>query len=142
MKHYINSRSIVALGTGTLFGAGLAVSGMSDRQKVLGFLDLFGNWDASLMFVMGAALLISVPGFYFVLKKKSPFLAEKYFLPENNAIDRPLIVGAVFFGLGWGLYGYCPGPAVVSLIYMNLSSVVFVGAMLAGIVLAKFVKIK
>ncbi|MFL0809753.1 MAG: YeeE/YedE family protein [Agarilytica sp.] len=142
MKHYVNCRSTAALVTGGLFGAGLALSGMSDRNKVIGFLDIFGAWDPSLMFVMGAALVLSVPGFYLVLKRHHPFLADKFFLPTSNVIDKPLIVGAALFGLGWGLYGYCPGPAVVSLVYLNLSSVVFVAAMLAGIVLAKFIKIK
>ncbi len=131
---------IFALISGMLFGLGLAVSGMTDRQKVLNFLDLFGAWDPSLAFVMGAALLVSVPAYFFILKRAKPTCDTQFHTPTTCVIDLPLILGGIFFGVGWGLYGYCPGPALTSLIYGQQSSVMFVLAMLAGMVLATIKK--
>ncbi len=135
-------KAVVGLLSGIIFGVGLAVSGMVDRNKVLGFLDIAGQWDPSLMFVMAAALIVSVPGFYWVLKQPRPLLAEKFFLPIQKTIDKPLIIGGGIFGVGWGLYGYCPGPAVASLVYFNIDSLIFVFSMLSGIALVQLVKLK
>ncbi len=124
-------QKIIALLAGLLFGAGLAASGMNDSSVVQGFLDVSGDWNPSLMFVMAAALCITVPGFQFMLKRK-PILASYFTLPSLKNIDKPLITGAIIFGMGWALVGYCPGPAIAALGYLNWESVVFVLAMLAG----------
>lgn len=124
---------LVALLGGITFGLGLAVSGMTDRNKVLNFLDLFGTWDPALMFVMGGALLVSVPGYFFVRKLQRPILSKQFFMPTNAQIDLRLIVGAALFGVGWGLYGYCPGPAIASIAYGKSETWVFVIAMTVGL---------
>ncbi len=129
-------KNIIALMAGTLFSVGLVVSGMTDASKVIGFLDIFGEWDASLMFVMGAALAIVIPSFLYILKMKKPMLCDDFSLPSSRLLDKRLVLGAVLFGVGWGLYGYCPGPAIASLTYLNPSSYVFVLAMLVGMYLA------
>ncbi|MFL0803200.1 MAG: YeeE/YedE family protein [Agarilytica sp.] len=134
-------KALIGLLTGMMFGAGLAISGMSDRNKVLNFLDLAGSWDASLMFVMAAALLVSLPAFHFILKLSKPYFDDYFHLPDNIMIDRQLVVGGVTFGIGWGLYGYCPGPAIASLVYLHLDSVIFVAAMLLGITLSRKIKL-
>ncbi len=133
-------KMVFALFSGILFGLGLAVSGMTDRQKVLNFLDLFGAWDPSLAFVMAAALLVSVPAYFFIQKRTKPLCDTQFHTPNNCVIDRSLILGGVFFGVGWGLYGYCPGPALTSLVYGEISSVIFVLAMLGGMYLANIKK--
>ncbi len=117
---------------GLLFGAGLAASGMTNTAKVIGFLDVFGRWDADLMFVMGAAVVTSLIGFKLVLRNSKPLFENDFSLPTSQIIDRQLIVGASLFGIGWGLYGYCPGPAVASLIYLSPVTLVFVVTMLLG----------
>ncbi len=129
-------KNIFSLISGLIFGVGLTLSGMTDRFKVQGFLDLFGQWDASLAFVMAAALCITLPGYYLVLKNTSPLLDSQFFLPSNSGLDKKLIVGAIFFGIGWGLYGYCPGPAIASLSTLDTSSLLFVASMLLGMVAA------
>ncbi len=129
-------QQLIALLAGTIFGTGLAYSGMTDTNKVLGFLDLFGNWDASLLFVMASALLVVTPAFFFILKWKKPMLADEFSLPCNTQIDKKLIIGSMLFGIGWGLYGYCPGPAISSLVYLNTDSVVFVVMMFLGMFVA------
>src|SRR5580765_7352601 len=101
---------------GLIFGAGLLISGMVQPTKVLGFLDIFGGWDPSLAVVMAAALAVSVPGFVLVNGRSRPLLATgSFFWPTKRDIDSPLIVGAALFGIGWGLVGLCPGPALESL---------------------------
>ncbi|NRB38024.1 MAG: YeeE/YedE family protein [Pseudomonadales bacterium] len=127
---------IIALIAGTLFGLGLAVSGMSDTQKVIGFLDIFGHWDASLMFVMAVGIAATAPAFHFILRRSKPLIADKFYLPCNTAIDKKLLLGSALFGIGWGLYGYCPGPAIASLSYLNIDSAAFVASMLAGMFVA------
>jgi uncharacterized membrane protein YedE/YeeE len=134
--------NIIALIAGTLFGAGLAFSGMTDTSKVIGFLDLAGTWQPGLAFVMAAGLLVATPGFYLLAKRGKPFLADRFFTPESFRIDKPLLIGAALFGIGWGLYGYCPGPAISSLAYLNVDSFIFVGAMAVGMVIAKRFPIK
>lgn len=121
-----------ALLAGLLFGFGLIISGMSDPSKVLGFLDLAGNWDPSLAFVLGGAVLVGSLVFPFASKQTKSVLGEVMHLPTATKIDSRLIFGSSIFGTGWGLAGYCPGPALVSLAQGNLKPVLFVVAMLAG----------
>ena len=129
-------KGIVALLCGTLFGIGLAVSGMTDTAKVLGFLDLFGTWVPDLAFVMGGAVCVTLIAFRFVLKMERPLLSPAFSLPTNKAIDGRLLTGAAIFGIGWGTYGYCPGPAISALVYMDVKIAMFEVAMLVGMALA------
>lgn len=129
-------KNIVALLCGLVFGIGLAVSGMTDTAKVLGFLDLFGNWVPDLAFVMGGAVCFTLVAFRFVLKREQPLLTPAFSLPTSSAIDRRLLGGAAIFGIGWGVYGYCPGPAISALVYLDGKTVIFVFAMLIGMALA------
>lgn len=128
-------KSLAALLCGLVFGAGLALSGMTDTAKVLGFLDLFGNWDPDLVFVMGGAVCVTLVSFRFILRG-SPRLASAFALPTRNDIDGRLLGGAALFGVGWGVFGYCPGPALSALVYQNVTTFSFVAAMLAGMALA------
>lgn len=121
-----------ALIAGLIFGAGLALSGMTDTTKVLGFLDLFGDWIPDLAFVMGGALLVTLAATPLVLRRAKPLLAEGFSLPASKTIDRRLIVGGALFGVGWGLWGYCPGPAIVAVSYGESTTVMFLAAMLVG----------
>ena len=118
--------NISALVCGLLFGLGLAASGMTDPAKVIGFLDIFGSWDPDLLFVMGSAVVTTAISFRFVLKKDKPFFASVFSLPTAAGLDKRLLVGASLFGIGWGLYGYCPGPAIASLGYFKPSALLFV----------------
>jgi len=112
------------------------MSGMTDTAKVRGFLDLFGNWIPDLAFVMGGAVCVTIIAFRFVLKRDRPLLAPKFHLPTNRSIDGPLLLGAIIFGVGWGIYGYCPGPAISALVYLDSKTGIFVVAMLLGMFLA------
>lgn len=131
---------ITALLSGTVFGAGLVLSGMTNPEKVIGFLNVLGDWDYDLAFVLAAAVLMTVMGFRVVQKRKTPLLESAFSLPVDHAIDKPLILGASLFGIGWGLFGYCPGPALVSLLYGNSATLVFVASMLLGMFLEKYTK--
>ncbi len=128
---------VTALLCGTIFGLGLAVSGMTDTTKVIGFLDVFGDWIPNLAFVMASAVVVTTLGYKVVLKKSTPVLEDRFYLPSSTPVDARLIVGAILFGVGWGLYGYCPGPAIAALVYLNLNTVLFVFAMLAGMGLSQ-----
>lgn len=128
----MKAHPIVSLLAGLLFGLGLVVSGMVNPAKVLNFLDIAGSWDPTLAFVMGGALLVTVPGFRLVLKREAPILDGRFHLPERNDIDLPLVIGAVLFGVGWGLGGFCPGPAVTAMVSGFPAVFAFVAAMLAG----------
>jgi uncharacterized membrane protein YedE/YeeE len=121
-----------ALLTGLIFGAGLALSGMTDTRKVLGFLDLTGDWIPDLGFVMGGALLVTLGATPIVLHRAKPFLADAFRLPVSKTIDGRLLGGGALFGIGWGLWGYCPGPAVTALAYGEWTTGLFVGSMLFG----------
>jgi len=121
-----------ALGAGFVFGLGLWISGMANPQKVLGFLDITGPWDASLMFVMGGAVAVTAIAFRFVLKREKPLLDSRFYLPAPKDIDFPLVAGAALFGAGWGIAGYCPGPGLTSLATLSAESIVFVSAMIVG----------
>lgn len=125
-------RLIVALFAGSLFGVGLAVSGMVNPAKIIGFLDVAGEWDPTLAFVMGGALLVTVPAFRLILKRPGPILADGFALPTKSALDGRLLGGAALFGVGWGLSGFCPGPAVVAMITGLTPVFAFVAAMVVG----------
>jgi uncharacterized membrane protein YedE/YeeE len=125
---------IASLLSGLVFGAGLLISGMVSPTKVLGFLDIFGAWDPSLAVVMAAALAVSAPGFMLANGRSRPLLAAQSVWPTKNHIDRPLVVGAAIFGIGWGLVGLCPGPALESLATLSPGVIAFVAAMAAGMV--------
>jgi len=129
------SRSVSALLIGLLFGAGLAVSGMMNPAKVLGFLDIAGDWDPTLAFVMGGALIIALPATLLARRRKHPVLAETFDMPTKRSIDTPLIVGSALFGLGWGLVGFCPGPAFAALATNLWQPGLFVVAMLGGMLI-------
>ncbi len=126
---------IAPLFCGLIFGAGLLVSGMVQPTKVLGFLDIFGAWDPSLAVVMAAALAVAMPGLRLAGRRTGPLLAKDYFWPTRTAIDAPLVTGAALFGIGWGLAGLCPGPALESLATLSPGVIVFVVAMAAGMLL-------
>jgi uncharacterized protein len=117
---------------GLLFGIGLLVSGMTDPGKVIGFLDLAGSWDPSLALVMGGAILVGMFAFGMARKRTTNLLGTRMRLPDSREIDRRLIAGSLLFGVGWGLAGFCPGPALVSLGAGQPKAIVFVLAMLAG----------
>ena len=123
---------LTSLGCGLLFGAGLAVSGMINPAKVLNFLDVAGAWDPTLAFVMGGALLVSVPGYWLVRRRGTPLLDGAFRLPTRHDLDPGLVVGALMFGIGWGLAGFCPGPAFAALSTGYPMAAVFVFAMLVG----------
>jgi hypothetical protein len=125
-------RIVVAFVAGLVFGLGLLLSGMADPAKVLGFLDLAGQWDPSLAMVMVGAIALAAVAFAWVRGRATSLLGDPVQLPAKRAIDRRLIVGALLFGAGWGLAGFCPGPALVALGVGAPKAVVFVGAMLAG----------
>ncbi|GGK19664.1 DUF6691 family protein [Salinarimonas ramus] len=126
-------RSLVGFLAGLLFGIGLVVSGMADPAKVLDFLDLFGTWDPSLAFVMGGAVLVTFLGFRLVLRRRAPVLMERFDLPGTRLVDGRLLTGAVVFGVGWGLGGFCPGPAITALPLMAPGTLVFVPMMILGL---------
>jgi uncharacterized membrane protein YedE/YeeE len=127
-------RIIASLLCGLIFGAGLLISGMVQPAKVLAFLDIFGAWDPSLAVVMAAALAVSVPGFRLADRSARPWFAGQYFRPGKSGVDLPLVAGAALFGIGWGLVGLCPGPALESLATLSPGIIVFVVAMAAGMV--------
>lgn len=129
------TESSLALFCGGLFGAGLALSGMTDPAKIIGFLDVTGVWNPQLMFVLVAAVGTSVAGFFWLGKRSGPVFAERFHWPEASGIDARLLSGAMLFGVGWGLYGYCPGPALAALVYGQSQTVIFVVSMLAGMVI-------
>lgn len=131
-------QALVALACGVVFGAGLAISGMTNPAKVLAFLDVAGHWDPTLLFVMGSALAVSTAGVAIAQRRVRPWLAEAFALPTRKDIDAQLVAGAVIFGVGWGLVGVCPGPAIAVLSRGSLQATVFVAAMLTGVVAHRF----
>jgi uncharacterized membrane protein YedE/YeeE len=128
-------RLLVSFASGIAFALGLGISGMTRPVKVIGFLDFAGNWDASLAFVMIGAIAVYFTAYRLIRKRSAPLLAEKFSVPEGKDVDLNLIVGAAIFGAGWGLGGFCPGPAITSLASGVTSVAVFVIAMTAGIYL-------
>lgn len=130
-------KSVVSLICGTLFGFGLALSQMINPEKIQGFLDIFGVWDPSLLLVMAGALLVTMLTFRLVLKRPAPLLESQFFLSTRRQVDRPLLIGATLFGIGWGLSGYCPGPAVAGLSLMTWDPLVVLVSILAGFICQK-----
>ncbi|MGB0447126.1 MAG: DUF6691 family protein [Pseudomonadales bacterium] len=125
-------RLITALIAGIIFGAGLVVSEMVNPVKVQGFLNIFGNWDPSLILVMGGAVVVTLISSRFILRRVAPMFTDSFELPVSTIIDRRLILGAVLFGLGWGLSGYCPGPGLVNALINPNEAIVFIPALLIG----------
>lgn len=123
---------LIAFISGLLFGLGLSLSAMINPMRVLGFLDVAGDWDATLLLVMAGALVVAYAGFTVILKRSRPLYAEKFSLPTKTAVDKPLLIGSAIFGVGWGLAGFCPGPAITALVTLSPSVVIFVVAMIAG----------
>lgn len=132
---------LIAFSAGLLFSIGIALSGMIDPARVLGFLKVSDNWDPSLALVMAGALAVYVPGFRFTQRKNAPHFAEKFYLPGHHKIDRSLLIGATLFGSGWGLAGYCPGPAIAALTTASTGTLAFVAAMVAGWFIARKIKL-
>jgi uncharacterized membrane protein YedE/YeeE len=130
-------RQAVNLLAGVIFGIGLLISGMANPAKVQNFLDLAGNFDPSLIFVMAGAVAVTFLGYRLVLRRPKPLLAERFYLPVASIIDGRLLLGAAVFGIGWGLSGFCPGPAIVALPLLAKGTLEFVPAMLAGIAVAR-----
>lgn len=128
---------MVNLALGLLFGIGLVVSGMSDPAKVLNFLDLFGTWDPSLAFVMGGAVITAFAGYRIVFRRPKPLAAASFHVPASSAIDRRIIVGPAIFGIGWGLGGFCPGPALTAVSMGAVGTYAFVAMMFLGMWLAR-----
>lgn len=131
-------RLIPPLASGTLFGAGLTLSGMTDPARVRGFLDLFGNWDPTLAFVMGGAVLVMAVAWQIRARMAKPFFGEKFSLPDRSDLDPQLLAGSALFGIGWGVAGLCPGPAIASLALSPAAVLPFVAAMLAGMAAHSF----
>ncbi|HYX36814.1 MAG TPA: DUF6691 family protein [Oligoflexus sp.] len=126
---------LAALIVGFIFALGLGLSGMTQPQKVIGFLDLFGEWDPSLMFVMIGAIGVHMITYRLIRKRNSPLLATEWKVPTQSRITPALLMGAVLFGIGWGLAGFCPGPAVASLASLSWKPVLFVVSMLLGMLI-------
>lgn len=131
----IRVRRLVSLLSGVFFGIGLTLSQMVNPAKVIGFLDFAGDWDPSMALVMGGALAVTFVSFRFILRRGAPIAAPVFHLPTTRDIDGRLIGGAALFGVGWGMSGFCPGPAIASLAYGLPASIVFVVAMIAGMAL-------
>jgi len=124
--------------SGILFGVGLALSGMLNPAKVIGFLDFFGNWDPSLAFVMGGGVVVAFLGFSRITRRKQPVCEASFHIPQQKDITPNLIIGSGIFGIGWGLVGLCPGPAFSSLSFGRWESMVFFAALIAGMVIYRF----
>ena len=132
MLHKNHLYRVAEFSVGLLFGMGLMLSGMTDPGKVIGFLDLFGTWDPSLALVMGGAIMVGFFAFTVAKKRTTTFLGGVLRLPTTNRMDKPLVIGSLLFGAGWGLAGFCPGPALVSMADGQPKALVFVLAMLVG----------
>ncbi|WIJ26920.1 DUF6691 family protein [Devosia sp. RR2S18] len=129
-------RNLAAALIGLVFGAGIAISGMANPAKVLNFFDVFGTWDPSLLLVMGSALTVTFIGYRFVLRRPTPMFDGRFHLPAKRDLDLPLIGGSILFGIGWGIAGFCPGGAIPALGSGEPSPLIFVAAMIGGILLA------
>ncbi|MCW1952241.1 MAG: YeeE/YedE family protein [Octadecabacter sp.] len=133
-------RLIILFLIGLVFGVGISISGMANPAKVLNFFDFAGTWDPSLIFVMGGAVVVTFIGYRFVLKRPAPMMDVKFHLPTRRDLDLTLIAGSAAFGVGWGIAGFCPGGALPALGTGRSEVFIFVGALLAGIFAAKFIK--
>lgn len=122
---------------GLIFGIGLLISGMANPAKVLNFLDISGTWDPSLALVMAAAVAMTAAGYFLVFRSGKPLMDRGFHIPKGNEIDSRLLAGSALFGIGWGLAGFCPGPAIVAVPFLNTGTIIFVAAMLAGMIVAR-----
>jgi len=127
---------LVSLFCGIIFGIGLVISQMINPAKVLGFLNLFGEWDPSLAFLMIGALIVSSPLFHLFKNKEKPVFVSNFSISNKKEIDKKLVIGSILFGAGWGSVGLCPGPAITSIALLNMSSAIFVGSMFISFYLA------
>jgi uncharacterized membrane protein YedE/YeeE len=125
-------QNITALLAGLLFGLGLSISQMIDRDRVLGFLDITGVWDPTLLFVLTGAVTVTLITFRFVLRLPHPLFDTQFYLPHKKDIDLPLVLGAAIFGVGWGIAGYCPGPSIVALVLGIWNPILFIFALIIG----------
>jgi uncharacterized membrane protein YedE/YeeE len=130
-------KNLVGLIAGLIFGLGLIISGMADPAKVQNFLDIFGTWDPSLAFVMGGAIAITMPGFWLVTRRSKPFFHHAFHMPTSRDLDARLLSGAAVFGVGWGLGGFCPGPALTALPVGASGTLIFVPMMLIGMLVSR-----
>lgn len=130
-------RNLAALASGLVFGLGLSLAQMTNPDKVLNFLDLSGTWDPSLLLVLGGAVVLGTLGYHLVLRGVAPLWDSVFHLPLTQAIDRPLLMGSALFGMGWGLAGYCPGPAIASIGFGNPEALWVVPGIVAGIALQR-----
>ena len=130
-------RILISAIAGLVFGLGLLISGMANPAKVQNFLDLAGAWDPSLIFVMLSALIVTFVGYRIALSRQRPLMADRFYLPSAKQIDARIVLGPALFGVGWGLSGFCPGPAVTSLPLMASGTLIFVPAMIVGMVFAR-----
>lgn len=131
-----------SLFAGLLFGAGLTLSGMTDPNQVLAFLNLSVQWSPNLLFVLASAVIVTGMGYLLVQRRQSPLFADSFSLPTNTTIDRRLIFGAILFGSGWGLVGFCPGPAIVSAMMLDANAAVFLAAFVTGLFVVQLISIK
>ena len=127
--------NLAVLAGGIVFGAGLVISGMTNPQKVLAFLTIGSDWNPSLLFVLGGAVVTATIGFQFLLPAGHPWFDQQYHMPSNAQIDGPLVYGSLLFGLGWGLAGFCPGPAIVGLFTLDMRAAIFMVAFVVGMLL-------
>ena len=132
--------TLTALLSGLLFGFGLIISGMANPAKVLGFLDLAGHWDPSLAFVMAGAIAVGLVAFFLAYRRTLSFLGGNMHLPKSGKIDARLVIGSLLFGIGWGIAGFCPGPALVAVGIGETKALVFAAAMLAGMVIFEVIE--
>ena len=130
---------ILSLACGVIFGVGLVISGMTNPEKVIGFLSITHDWDASLIFVMGGAILVTTPIFFLLKYQVTSLLGARITLTEVKHIDRRLVLGSVFFGVGWGLVGLCPGPAISSIAFFEPITFIFLVSMISGILFNKYI---
>ena len=134
-------KNIFSLISGLFFGIGLTIGGMTNPAKVIAFLNITNNWDPSLIFVMGGAIVFVLPSFYLLKNKEKPFFATSFQIPKSKNIDQKLILGPSMFGIGWGMIGLCPGPAISSIAFFQPLSILFIISMMSGFYLTKFIKI-
>ncbi|MBT3585104.1 MAG: YeeE/YedE family protein [Halobacteriovoraceae bacterium] len=127
-------KNLIALLSGSIFSIGLVISGMTNPKKVIGFLDIFGDWDPSLVFVMAGAVVFNFISFRFIFKRK-PLCDTQHQLPANSSIDKKLVIGSIIFGIGWGLSGICPGPGIVNIITAKSEIFYFMTSLFLGIFL-------
>ena len=130
-------QQIVGLIAGLIFGVGLSFAGMTDPEVVRAFLNPLGDWNYSLMFVMGSAIAVTAPAYYFIFKREKPLFSDSFQISELKQIDKKLIFGGVLFGVGWGVYGLCPGPAIVQLLSFQMEIIIFVLAMILGMIITE-----